>query len=214
MNKDSFSDVFRKLFKKTVQYFLQGIVVLAPIGITLWVVLALFNAIDDILPNIIHVVYPDWLSNDKYGNLRKTPGLGFLMVILVVLIVGRVSSSFIFSKLLHAFDSLLEKTPGIKFIYSSVKDFFEAFAGNKKKFDKPVLVNVDASDVWRMGFITQQDAKHLGLEDHMVVYVPHSYAISGITYIVPRSRIKTLDGIIGSDAMKFVVSGGVTNIGD
>jgi uncharacterized membrane protein len=213
-NKDKAPGVFRKMLKKLLQYFLQGIVVLAPIGITLWVVLALFNAIDDILPNIIHVVYPDWLNNGKPGNFRKTPGLGFIMVIVVVLVVGRVSSSFIFSKLLHAFDSLLEKTPGVKFIYSSVKDFFEAFAGNKKKFDKPVLVNVDTVDIWRVGFITQQDAKNFKLEDHIVVYLPYSYAISGITCIVPRDRVKPLDGISASDAMKFVVSGGVTNVGD
>jgi uncharacterized membrane protein len=187
---------------------------LAPIGITLWVVLALFNAIDDILPNIIHVFYPDWLSNGKYGPIRKTPGIGFVMVIVVVLIAGRVSSFLIFSKLFHFFDSLLERTPGIKYIYSSVKDFFEAFAGNKKKFDKPVLVNVDANDIWRVGFITQQDAKIFKLENYMVVYVPYSYAISGVTYIIPGYRVKLLDGISASEAMKFVVSGGITNVGE
>ncbi|MGL1231782.1 DUF502 domain-containing protein, partial [Vibrio parahaemolyticus] len=87
-------------------------------------------------------------------------------------------------------DTVLEKTPGIKFIYSSVKDFLEAIAGNKKKFDKPVLVNVDASDVWRIGFITQKSSAEFGLEEHVTVYVPHSYAISGITYMVPIARIK------------------------
>jgi uncharacterized membrane protein len=213
MNKDSISAVLRVLLKKILQNFLQGIVVLAPIGITLWVVLTLFNAVDDILPNILHVFFPDLLHKDEYGNLRKTPGLGFLVVIVIVVFVGRVSSSFIFTKLLHVLDSLLQKTPGIKFIYSSVKDFFEAFAGNKKKFDKPVLVNVDATDVWRVGFITQQDAKSLELDGHIVVYVPHSYAISGITYIVPKYRVKMLNNISASDAMKFVVSGGVTDIG-
>jgi uncharacterized membrane protein len=213
MNKDSISEILRIFLKKILQYFLQGIVVLAPIGITLWVVLALFTAVDDILPNIVHDFFPDLLQRDEYGNLRKTPGLGFLVVIVIVLFVGRVSSSFIFSKLLHVLDSLLQKTPGIKFIYTSVKDFFEAFAGNKKKFDKPILVNVDATDVWRVGFITQQDAKSFGLEGHIVVYVPHSYAISGITYIVPKYRVKFLNNVSASDAMKFVVSGGVAEVG-
>lgn len=213
MNKDSIVEILRILLKKVFKYFVQGIVVLAPIGITLWVVLALFNAVDDILPNIVHAFFPDWLHRDEYGNMRKTPGLGFLLVIVIVLFVGRVSSSLIFSKLLHLLDSLLQKTPGIKFIYTSVKDFFEAFAGNKKKFDKPVLVNVDAIGVWRVGFITQEDAKNFGLDDHIVVYVPHSYAISGITYIVPRERIKILPNVSASDAMKFVVSGGVTDVG-
>ncbi len=128
----------------------------------------------------------------------------------LVLLVGRISSSFIFSKIVEAFDSILEHTPGVKFIYSSVKDFFEAFSGNKKKFDKPVMVNVDATDVWRMGFITNKDAAGLNLPDHIVVYVPHSYAISGITYIVPKDRVRIIRNLNAADAMKFIISGGIT----
>jgi uncharacterized membrane protein len=111
------------------------------------------------------------------------------------------------------FDKILERTPGVKIIYSSVKDFLEAFAGNKKKFDKPVLVCIDAEDIWRIGFITQENCEHLGLKDHVTVYVPHSYAISGITFIVPATRIKKLPkGVSAAEAMKYVVSGGVTTV--
>ncbi|MEK7199267.1 MAG: DUF502 domain-containing protein, partial [Bacteroidota bacterium] len=86
------------------------------------------------------------------------------------------------------------------------------FAGNKKKFDKPVLVNIDAPDVWRIGFVTQQNAHEFGMQEHVTVYVPHSYAISGITYIVPRERVRPLPNVSASDAMKYAVSGGVTNV--
>jgi uncharacterized membrane protein len=113
------------------------------------------------------------------------------------------------------FDKLLEKTPGVKIIYSSVKDFLEAFAGNKKKFDKPVLVCIDAEDIWRIGFITQENCEHLGLKDHVTVYVPHSYAISGISFILPLSKTKKLPKHINaSEAMKYVISGGVTTVDD
>ncbi len=212
MNKERTTVAFRLVLKKILQYFLQGLVVLAPIGITFWVVLSLFNFVDDILPNILHDFFPNILHKDAEGNLIRIPGLGFIVVIIIVLLVGRISSSFLFSKLVKALDSLLENTPGIKFIYSSVKDFFEAFAGNKKKFDKPVLVNVDGPGVWRVGFITQPDAKHFEVQDHVVVYVPHSYAISGITYIVPKEKVRILNNINAPDAMKFVVSGGVTDV--
>ena len=212
MNKERTTVAFRLVLKKILQYFLQGLVVLAPIGITFWVVLSLFNFVDDILPNILHDFFPNILHKDAEGNLIRIPGLGFIVVIIIVLLVGRISSSFLFSKLVKALDSLLENTPGIKFIYSSVKDFFEAFAGNKKKFDKPVLVNVDGPGVWRVGFITQLDAKHFEVQDHVVVYVPHSYAISGITYIVPKEKVRILNNINAPDAMKFVVSGGVTDV--
>jgi uncharacterized membrane protein len=128
--------------------------------------------------------------------------------------VGWLSSLFVVERLVSVFDTILEKTPGIKFIYSSVKDFLEAFAGNKKKFDKPVLVNVDAPGIWRIGFITQSSASEFGLVDHVTVYVPHSYAISGITYIVPKTNIKILDKVSAADAMKYTVSGGVTDVHD
>lgn len=202
----------RIYLRKLLQFFFQGLIVLAPIGITIWVVLGLFNFVDSILPNIIHTVAPALLPQDESGIPRKIPGLGFLVVISLVLFVGWVSSLFVVGRLVAVLDTVLEKTPGIKFIYSSVKDFLEAFAGNKKKFDKAVLVNIDAPDVWRVGFITQQNAHEFGLPEHVTVYVPHSYAISGITYIVPRERVKLLHNISAADAMKYAVSGGVTDV--
>lgn len=203
---------FRAYLRKLLQYFFQGLIVLAPIGITIWVVLGLFNFVDDILPNIVHGVAPVFLPKDAAGNQNKIPGLGFVVVVAFVLFVGWISSLFVVGRLVALLDTVLEKTPGIKFIYSSVKDFLEAFAGNKKKFDKPVLVNIDAPDVWRIGFITQQSSFHFGMSEHVTVYVPHSYAISGITYIVPRERIRLLNNISAADAMKYTVSGGVTDV--
>ena len=204
----------RSILSKLLQYFFQGLIVFAPIGITIWVVLSLFNLVDDILPNIIHVFAPSFVPKDAQGNLVKIPGLGFIVVVILVLLVGWLSSMFAVGRLVALLDTVLEKTPGIKFIYSSVKDFLEAFAGNKKKFDKPVLVNVDANDVWRIGFITQKSSAEFGLAEHVTVYVPHSYAISGITYMVPITRIKPLTDISAADAMKYTVSGGVTDLHD
>ena len=205
---------FRAYLKRLLKYFFQGLIVLAPIGITLWVVFGLFNFVDGILPNIVHVLAPGLLEKDATGNLNRVPGLGFIVVIALVLCVGWVSSLFVVGRLVTFIDTALENTPGIKFIYSAVKDFLEAFAGNKKKFDKPVLVNIDAPDVWRIGFITQQNAHEFGMAEHVTVYVPHSYAISGITYIVPRERIRLLPNISASDAMKYAISGGVTEVHD
>jgi uncharacterized membrane protein len=200
--------------KRMLQLFFQGLIVLAPIAITLWVVVGLFQWVDGFLPNLINTLFPNALDKNLDGSLRKIPGLGFVVVVVLVLFVGWLSSLFVVEKLVSVFDTVLEKTPGIKFIYSSVKDFLEAFAGNKKKFDKPVLVNVDASGVWRIGFITQPTTSDFGLPDHVTVYVPHSYAISGITYIVPKTNIKILDNVSAVDAMKYTVSGGVTDVHD
>ncbi|MFY7899802.1 MAG: DUF502 domain-containing protein [Chitinophagaceae bacterium] len=202
----------KNILARILQFFLQGLIVIAPIGITIWVVLGLFNTVDNILPNIIHSIAPKLVIRDESGNLQKIPGLGFIVVIALVIIIGWVSSLFVVGRLVNVLDKVLESTPGIKLIYSSVKDFLEAFAGNKKKFDKPVLVNVDGSDVWRIGFITQETVIDFGLENHVAVYVPHSYAISGITYFVPPQKIKHIEAVSAADAMKFTVSGGVTHV--
>lgn len=204
----------KQILSVFAQFFFQGVVLLAPIGVTIWVIVSLFNWVDNFLPNLLNVLFPVKFAMVN-GKIPKVTGLGFIVAIGMVLLVGWLSSLFFVERLVSVFDKVLEKTPGIKIIYSSVKDFLEAFAGNKKKFDQPVLVNVDAMDVWRVGFITQDSTDHFGLKEHVTVYVPHSYAISGITYIVPLTRIKRLPaGVSASEAMKYVVSGGVTDVDD
>ena len=198
-------------YKGLLQYFLQGLLILAPIAITFWAIAAVFEFVDGILPNIIHGIYPA-LIEDAHGHLRIIPGVGFVVVIALVLLVGYASSSFIFTKIVEGFDKLLQKTPGIKIIYSTLKDFFEAFAGEKKKFTNNVLANVDDNDVWRIGFITQDDMVEFGLKDYVAVYIPMSYSISGNVYVIPRSRVKPITNISAAQTMKFAVSGGVTDV--
>jgi uncharacterized membrane protein len=201
--------IARKLFK----YFLQGLIILAPITITFWAVLSLFNWVDSILPDFIHRLFPR-LALDENGNPRYFPGLGFILVIIIVFGVGYVSSSFIVSKLVDLFDNILEKTPGIKIIYSTIKDFFEAFAGNRRKFDRAVLVSIEAPDVWRIGFITHEELTEFGLQEYISVYIPQSYAFAGHLYFVKKERVRMITDITSTDAMKFAISGGVTNIDD
>jgi uncharacterized membrane protein len=205
--KKSFN--YRRLF----QYFLQGILILAPIAITVWAITAAFNFIDGILPNILHSIFPKMME-DAAGNIKRIPGVGFVLVILLVLFIGYISSSFIFGKVVDLFEQVLEKTPGIKFIYSTVKDFFEAFAGEKKKFTLNVLANVDDNDVWRVGFITQDDMEDFGLKEYVAVYVPMAYSVAGNVYIIPKNRVRPITNISATETMKFAVSGGVTNVDD
>ncbi|WP_447640477.1 MULTISPECIES: DUF502 domain-containing protein [Chitinophagaceae] len=195
-----------------VQYLFQGILVVAPLSVTIYVIWWLFTLVDNLLPNIVSSFVPSF-SLDPTREFKRIPGVGFIVTIVLLILIGRLSSIFIIGRLMRFFDHILEHTPGVKIIYSSVKDFVQAFAGNKRKFNKPVLVNVDAPDVWRVGFITQEDADSFNLGEHAVVYVPQSYAISGITYLVPKSRIRLLEkDVKAADAMKFVVSGGVTDV--
>jgi uncharacterized membrane protein len=203
---------FNKFLKKLFQYFLQGLIILAPIAITVFAVTSLFIWVDGILPNLIHRIFPKLLGVDETGALKHIPGIGFIVVIILVLLVGYISSSFIVGKLVDLFDSVLEKTPGIKFIYSTVKDLFEAFAGNKRKFTKSVLVAIDATDIWRIGFITHEELTQFDLQEYVAVYVPQSYGFAGNLFFVKKERVRVLNDVSSAEAMKFAISGGVTEI--
>lgn len=198
-------------WKRLLQYFFQGVIIIAPIGITIYVVIWLFNLIDNILPNILYDLFPKFMTTSA-GEIRTIPGLGFIIVIIAVTLIGFVSSSFIVTRMVELLDKVLERTPGVKYIYSSVKDFLEAFAGNRKKFDKPVLVSVDAADTWRIGFVTQNDMSQFELAEHVAVYVPLSYALTGVVYFVPKEKVKPIKNLSSAEAMKFVISGGVTHL--
>ena len=203
---------WKAALRKLLQYFLQGLIILAPIAITIFAVVSLFNWIDGILPNLMHSLFPNLVGTDEFGSPKRTPGLGFVVVIFIVLLVGYISSSFVVSRLVDLLDSVLQKTPGIKLIYTTLKDFFEAFAGNKRKFDKAVLVNIECADVWRVGFITQEEVNEFGLDDHVAVYVPQSYGFAGNLFFVRRERVRLLTDTSSADAMKFAISGGVAGI--
>ncbi|QJB34030.1 DUF502 domain-containing protein [Chitinophaga oryzae] len=190
---------------RLLRYFFQGLLILAPIGITALTLYWAFVTIDNLIPKEI-------IPDDTSFNFLKYKGVGFALVLVLVVVVGYLSSSFIIGRIFDLFDHLLERTPFIKYIYTSIKDVFDAFVGEKKKFDHPVLVQIYGVDVWEMGFITQTDVTSLGMEGYMAVYVPHAYAITGKVFIVPKERVKPLENVSAGEAMKFAVSGGVTNI--
>ncbi|MEO6670639.1 MAG: DUF502 domain-containing protein [Ferruginibacter sp.] len=194
-------------FKKLFQYFLQGMLILAPVAITAYALYFIVSTIDGWLPLFSTV--------DEKGNVHvQNYGLGFLVIIVVIITIGYFSSFFITSRILSFLDKFLQKTPGIKHIYGTTRDFFEAFAGDKKKFTQNVLANVDDNDVWRIGFITREDMSDFGLVDFVSVYVPMAYSVAGNVYIIPKNRVKQITQYSSTQTMKFAVSGGVTDLGE
>ncbi len=204
----------RKVPRSLFRLFLQGLLILAPISITIWAVISAFQWIDGILPNLLYSIAPKLMGTDPAGLPRRIPGLGFVVFIGMALLVGYISPSFIVSRVVEFAESLLERTPGIKFIYSTIKDFFEAFVGNKRKFTKAVLVSITERDVWQVGFITQEELHEFDLQEYVAVYLPQSYAFAGHLYFVKRDRVRVLTDISSADAMKFAISGGVAEVDD
>ncbi len=194
-------------YKKLIQYFLQGILILAPISITFYTLYFIVSSIDGLIPIFSYT--------DEMGRVRvQNYGLGFVLIIVAVILLGYFSSFFITSRIISFMDKFMQKTPGLKHIYSTTRDFFEAFAGDKKKFTQNVLANVDDNDVWRVGFITKNDMADFGLMDYVAVYIPMAYSVAGNVYIIPRNRVRSITNISSAQTMKFAVSGGVTEIED
>ena len=183
-------------YQRFIQYFLQGLLILGPVSITIYFIYEIFDKIDNILRPVINI-----------------PGIGFIIIIGFIITTGYLSSFFVMSRILSVMDKFLERTPGIKLFYSFIRDFFEAFAGNKKKFTKSVLANVDDTDVWRVGFITQDDMSSFGMENYVAVYLPMAYSVAGNVYIIPKERVRPITNISATQSMKFAVSGGVTETG-
>ena len=192
-------------YKKLFQYFLQGLIILGPVTITIYFIYWAVSSIDSIIPIFTYI--------DAQGIVHvRNYGIGFILIIAILITIGYFSSFFITSRFLSFFDKMLQKTPGIKHIYGTTRDFFEAFAGDNKKFTKHVLANVDDNDVWRFGFITRDDMHDFDLEEYVTVYVPMAYSVAGNVYVIPRNRVKLIENISAAQTMKFAVSGGVTHI--
>ena len=208
----SFTFVFKLIkmnnsfrYKKLFQYFLQGLLVLAPILITFYVLFSVVTSIDSLIPI--------FTFTDERGMVKvQNYGLGFIVIILVIIIIGYFSYFVISNKIVLFFDKLMQRLPGLKHIYSTTRDFFEAFAGDKKRFTHNVLANVDDNDVWRIGFVTKDDMEEFGLKGYVSVYIPMAYSVAGNVYVIPKSRVKEITHISSAQTMKFAVSGGVTHI--
>jgi len=186
-----------KIINKFINYFLQGLLYVAPLGLTLWIIYEVFIKIDSLF---------DWITPNTY-----IPGLGIIVVITIITFLGYIGKFFITMPLSRIFNKILKKTPFIKLIYTSIKDLLKAFVGKEKKFTEPVLVKVNnISNLQKVGFITNKDLKDIGVKEGKVaVYFPHSYAFSGELYIVPIEDIKPIEKP-SSEIMKFIVSGGVS----
>jgi uncharacterized membrane protein len=177
--------------RRLVTYFLRGLVFLAPAAITIYACIFIFRTVDG------------WLG-------LPVPGAGFVVSIALVTLFGFLGSSFITRSVLGALDDLLERLPFVRFLYSSTRDLVNAFVGDKRRFDKPVIVRLfDHSSAHALGFVTQESLSSLGLEDYVAVYMPHSYNFSGQMYVFPRNAVRRIEAS-SSEYMAFIVSGGVT----
>ncbi len=191
-----------RIGRALLNYFIKGLLIVVPIALSIFLVIWAVTTVDS------------WLNVDNIlgdaGDRRNIPGLGLLLVIGIILIAGIFVTYFVTEPMYNWFRRWLNRLPLFNFIYSSIKDLTEAFVGDEKKFNHPVLVEVEG-DMKRIGFLTQGDLSKLGMDDEVIVYFPFSYSFAGQVYIVKKEKIKPLN-MSAADAMKLVVSGGVSQL--
>ncbi|UQB67824.1 DUF502 domain-containing protein [Epilithonimonas zeae] len=178
-----------------IRSFIQGLIIIGPFAITVWVIWSVVSSIDNLVPSVS----------------GKFPGLIFFIVIFTTTFIGFFGNKFIIGRLIvDGLDYVLEHIPGIKFLYTSLKDVLGSFVGDKKKFNVPVWVKTNENpEIWRIGFLTQSDMSAVNLDQMVAVYLPHSYAVSGWVIITKYTNVKEVTGMSSAEAMKFAVSGGV-----
>ncbi|MDP3313933.1 DUF502 domain-containing protein [Lutibacter sp.] len=192
----------KKIIRKLINYFLEGLLYIAPLGVTAYVIYSVFTFIDGLLQKQL-------VSLIGF----EIPGLGILTLLLFLILVGFIGRTFIAQPLKVLFKKVIERVPLLNFVYSAFNDLFSAFVGKEKKFNKPVLVKVNSiTDLEKLGFITAKNLEIIDELDKVAVYFPHSYNFSGELFIVPKANVKPLN-VNSSDLMKFIVSAGLTGLG-
>jgi uncharacterized membrane protein len=188
-----------------LNYLIKGLLIVLPIALSIYIVIWAVTTVDSWL-NVNNILGVD----PRTGASRNIPGLGLALVITLILVAGIFVTNFVTEPMYNWFSRWMNRLPGLNFIYSSIKDLTEAFVGDEKKFNHPVMVEM-TSDIKRIGFLTQNDLASIGLPGECVVYFPFSYSFAGQVCVVSKDKVRELN-ISAAEAMKLVVSGGVSHI--
>ena len=181
--------------KKLIEYFIKGMVIFVPMALTVFLLIWAFSSLDAGFRALFRI---------------EIPGVGLLLTVALIVVIGFIASNFLGRKLFALIEKVFTGLPLIKLLYAAVKDMIEAFAGDKKSFDKPVIATIVPGGAAKViGFVTQESLENLGLSDHVAVYLPQSYNFAGNVVLFPKDSVKPL-GIESSQAMAFIVSGGVS----
>jgi len=193
-----------KIGRALLNYLIKGLLIVLPIALSIYIVIWAVTTVDSWL-NVNNILGVDPVS----GASRNIPGLGLALVIGLTLIAGIFVTNFVTEPMYNWFSRWMNRLPGLNFLYSSIKDLAEAFVGDEKKFNRPVLVEIN--EMKRIGFLTQSDLTAIGLPGECIVYFPFSYSFAGQVFVVNKDKIKELN-MSAAEAMKLVVSGGVSHI--
>ena len=180
---------------RLLNYFFRGLIVLAPAVVTVYVFWLTFSTVDR------------WLG-------FRVPGAGIAVTVALITLFGFLTSTVLARWLLGLVDHLFNRLPLVRLVYASTRDLLGAFVGEKRRFDRPVVVTTHGDGVEKaFGFVTAETMARFGLDDHVAVYLPFSYALTGAVRVYPKANVRPID-VDSAQLMAFVVSGGVTEVND
>lgn len=195
----------KRILRLLFNYFIKGAIVLVPlvgaIALLFWAISSIDFALN----------LSGQLWTDQTGRPVYIPGLGILTVLVILVFAGFLVTNFVTQPIKIWFARIINRIPLFKTLYSSIKDFTEAFVGDDKKFNEPVIVKVNDSGLKKIGFLTQRDLSSIGLEGEVLVYFPYAYSFAGQVSIAKAENVKPLN-MSATDAMKLAVSGGVSGL--
>jgi len=186
--------------KKILANFFSGLLIIFPAAATIFIIWKSFTLMDNYLGEVVKKIFG-----------YEFPGVGILLTFGSITLIGYLVSRFASGAVIAWIEKFLSRIPVVRTIYSSMKDFSEAFIGEKKKFTEPVLVRMNDKGILKIGFLTQKDLTQLKLTDHSAVYFPYSYSFMGALNIISNDRIIPVD-VNSTELMKFIISAGVTNL--
>ena len=195
----------RSIFARIRNYFIAGVVVLIPIGITIYLTLFLVSISSKILPKEI---------NPNHYLPYNIPGVEILMSVILITLIGFLSLSFIGRKLLNVFDNILKRIPILRTIYSAIVQMTETFTKNDNKKKNVVLVEYPRKGSWAVGFATRENTGEISNKTQQKlinVFVPTTpNPTSGFLLMFPKEDVIYLD-LTFEEASKFIVSAGTSN---
>ncbi|NGF55848.1 DUF502 domain-containing protein [Parapedobacter sp. SGR-10] len=197
--------MLKRIVQKLLYYLIKGTLVVVPVAGAVFLIIWIVASLDNALNITQHFL------QDEQGHPLYIPGIGILTVLVILILVGLVFTTLVTEPIKNWLSRTINKIPLFNTLYSSIKDFTEAFVGDAKKFNEPVLVVVNETGLKKIGFLTQRDLSKIGLSDEVVVYFPYSYSFAGQVVVVHTSKVSRLN-MSATDAMKLVVSGGVSGL--
>jgi len=194
-------------------YFLAGILVTAPVGITLYLAWLFVTFIDD----WVNALLPARFNPETYLPF-SVPGLGVVIIVVALVLIGAVTAGFVGRLIVRTYESVLARIPAVRSVYAAVKQIFETVLANQSNaFREVVLVEYPRRGIWAIGFITgttEGEVQNLTEDEVVNVFLPTTpNPTSGFLLFVPRRDLTVLQMSV-EDGIKMVVSGGIVTPAD